>query len=260
MNGPVPMGAKFSAVHSGARAHAILELALLQDRQNRTDERRIRERHRHVEFDPHRVVVDCLHRADALERRRGRAAAARVQAVGRGERDVVRGERRAVGPHHVVAQRPGDRPEIPRHAAVVQGRDLGGQPGDHVAVFVVARQRLQDQRRRVDILGAARQVGIEDRRRLPVQHVQLTVGAALGRGCHRQRDHRQRRQDQSSWFCHESKGLLVIGRSGFPPASRTGVPCAVRRYGNSRSLVCSVCGFIVIGVVERRCESRSAGW
>ena len=54
--------------------------------------------------------------------------------------------------------------------------------GHHVAVLVVAGERLEDQRGGLDVLGAAREVGVEVGRRLPVQDVEFAVAAPLGKG------------------------------------------------------------------------------
>ena len=74
--------------------------------------------------------------------------------------------------------------------------DLFDEHRRHVAVLVVMGERLEHQGRRLDVLGAAGEIGIDGRRRLPVQDVEAAVAATLGVGSgrHHRRHHRLRSQ------------------------------------------------------------------
>ena len=181
-------------------ARAVLELLLLDDRTGRADERCVGERHRHGEGNPHRMVVHRFHRRHVLKPVGGVAAAVGMHAVGGREGHVAGGERRAVRPGHALPELPGDGLEIGRDAAVVRGGNLRGQRRDHVAVLVVAGQRLENERRRVDVLGSPRQERVGDGRRLPVEHPQLAVGATFrGRRRGQRHQHCRRHMDIRSF-------------------------------------------------------------
>ena len=121
----------------------------------------------------------------------------------------MRGQRRAVGPLDARGELPGDAAQVRGHAAVLDRRNLVDEHRHHVAVFVVVGERLDHQGRRLDVLGAARQVGIDGRRRLPVQDVQVAVAAALGvrGGRHHRRD--GHRRDQAGLVEHFRFSPLV---------------------------------------------------
>ncbi len=166
----------------GLGAHAVLELLGLDDRRLVAHERAVGVRRGLVEGDLDGQVVDHLDRLHAVELGALGAAALRVHAVVGGELDVLGGERRAVRPFQVRLDLPGDRGEVLADAAVLDGGDLLDQPRHRVAVLVVAAKRLDHQARGLDVLGAAREVGVHDRRRLPVDDADLAVRSALGHG------------------------------------------------------------------------------
>ena len=156
-------------------------------------------------------VVNGLDGLHVLEPAGGAAGAFGVHAVGGGKRHVRGAERTAVRPHHVVPQPPGNRQKVRRNAAVLDGWNLRGQRRDHAAVLVIARQRLQNQRRRVDVLGSPRQKRVQDRRRLPVEHPQLAVAAALGHGRgHEQQKGGQGQDEQSRFQSHRQPPRWLV--------------------------------------------------
>jgi hypothetical protein len=94
--------------------------------------------------------------------------------------NVRRRHRRAVGPHDAIFELPGDRGQVsamPPFSTVGISVD---EPGNHLAGLVEAGQRLDDQRGRFDVLGAAREIRVQDRGRLPVDDLDLAVRASLG--------------------------------------------------------------------------------
>ena len=125
-----------------------------------------------------------------------------MQAVLAGEDHVVRGERAAVGPDDVLAELPGDAAEIARDPAVLDRGDLVDEHRHHVAVLVVVGERLDHERRCFDLLGAAGEIGVHGRGRLPVQDVQVTVAAALGMGGRRHHCRHRQRRDQGGDVFH----------------------------------------------------------
>ena len=166
----------------GARAEAVAELRRLQDGGLRADEGRIGEGLGLGEDDADRAVVHRLHGLDAVEVGGRRAAALGVGAVAPGEHRVLGRDGRAVGPLEPLAQRPGDRGEVLRDAAVLDRGDALGEPGHELARVVEARQRLEHERGGLHLLGDAGEVGVQRRGRLPVEDPHLAVLAALGRG------------------------------------------------------------------------------
>ena len=60
-------------------------------------------------------------------------------------------------------------------------RDLGGQVREEVAVGVERRERLVEDPRAVLVLGAVREVGVQEGRRLPPQDLERAAAAPLGR-------------------------------------------------------------------------------
>ena len=181
-------------------AHAVLELRLLDDRCGGADEGAVGERLGDAEGDPDGELVERLDRGHVGEVGAGVAAALGMHAVVAREHHVGGGEGRAVRPHHAGFQLPGDRGQVGRDAAVLDRGDLGRQRRHHLAGLVVVGQRLEHQRRAFDVLGAAREIGVLDRRRLPVEDVELAVGAALGQRRRGQQGGR-RRTDEKFFRC-----------------------------------------------------------
>ena len=131
---------------------AVLELFVLDDRCDGTHERTVRDRFGHAERHPHGMVVKRFEGLYVGERCIGAAADLLVEAVLAGEHDVARRERGPVGPHHIGLQRPGNARHIVGHTAVPPCGNLDSQDGDHLAVVVVVRQRLDHERCRLDVL------------------------------------------------------------------------------------------------------------
>ena len=118
-----------------------------------------------------RVVVDLLDH-DVLvvgDRDRCRRRILRVLPV---EDDVVGGEGLAVVPGDALLELPGDRLAVGGEGAVLAAGDRRRQDGLEIAVGIPAGQRLVEQARAVLILGADREVRIEQGRALPPQHLQ----------------------------------------------------------------------------------------
>mgnify|MGYP006178864655 CR=1 FL=1 len=111
-----------------------------------------------------------------------RAAAFWMRAVFVCEYDVIGGKSRAVGPLEPGSQLPRDRCQILGDAAIGDRRNLGHKLGDQRAGGIKARKRLDDHRCGIDILGPIGKIGVQDRRRLPVKHVHVAIGPALGKG------------------------------------------------------------------------------
>ena len=99
-------------------------------------------------------------------------ATSRVGDVLPGEDDVVGREVGAVGPLDVLAQLPGDRRLVLGDAAVVE-RSGSRRPGRGPACRRDrCGQRLEDEAAGVVVLGALRQVRVQDGGRLPEQHLE----------------------------------------------------------------------------------------
>ena len=165
---------------AGLVALVRLEEMLRDDHPARGAERVRPERRRSLEDELHSVGVDLLDLVDVPIRaaRHGRRRGiGRVLPV---EDDVVRGEGLAVVP--------GDVPlELPRHglavlgdAAVLGTRNLGGEDGEQVAVRIEGGERLVEDARAVLVLGADGEMRVEQRRRLPPQHLERAAAAAFG--------------------------------------------------------------------------------
>ena len=162
-------------------AEAVGELRLLDHRRLRADQRAVGIGLRHPEGDLERLLVDRLHVGHVVEIRGLGAAALGMGAVLPGEDRVLGGHRRAVGPERcpglifqVMLLRSS---EMPPFSSVGISAAMNGH---QVALLVEARQRLDHQARRLDVLGAARQERVHDRDRLPVEDVDLAVRPALG--------------------------------------------------------------------------------
>src|SRR6185369_13716573 len=146
----------------------------------------------------HRVRVDLLRGDDAVVGRdRGRSGL-RVGRIREIEDDVVGRERAAVVPADILLQRPCHRAAVGGDAAVGAARDRGSEHGGEVAVRVVARERLVEEPAALLVLGADREVRVEQGRTLPEEHLERTTAAALRRPVRRLRlrlrDARERQQ------------------------------------------------------------------
>ena len=138
------------------------------------------ERRRLLELHADRVVVDLddLHVLVAADGHRG---GRRIGGVFPVEDAVIGGERMAVVPLHALLELPGDRRAVLGQAAVLDGRDLRGEHRHQVAIGVPPGQRLVEHARAVLVLGADREVRVQQRRALPPQHLERPAAAALGR-------------------------------------------------------------------------------
>ena len=132
------------------------------------------------EIHPHGARIHGIDRGHAVEKARLCAAAFGMRAVGPGEDEIGRCQRAAVRPCHAIGDGPCDRCQIGRNAAIIDRRDAFSEPRHHHAGFVETGHRLEDQRGAFDFLGAARQIRVQRRGRLPVDDVQMPRRAALG--------------------------------------------------------------------------------
>ena len=161
---------------------AILELRLLDDRLLGADEGAVGVVFRLGEGDLDGVGIGRLDALDAFELGFLRAAAIGRGAILPGEDHVFGGEGRAVRPLDVGLQLPGDARHVLGHAAIIDGRDFGDEPGLQRAGLVIAGERLDRQRGAVNFFGAAGKVGIEGGNGLPEQDFQIAVSCASGIG------------------------------------------------------------------------------
>ena len=157
-----------------------LEEVLGQDHAAHAHERIGPERRRLGERHLDRVAVDLVD-LEVLVGADGVGRGGRVGRVLPGEDAVVGRERLAVVPRHALLELPGDGPAVLADAAVLHARDLGGQGGGEIAVGVPRGQRLVEDARAVLVLGAHRDVGVEQGGALPPQRLQRATAAALGR-------------------------------------------------------------------------------
>ena len=118
------------------------------------------ERRRLREFHADRVVVDLddLHVLVAADGHRG---GRRIGGVFPVEDAVIGGERMAVVPLHALLELPGDRRAFLGQAAVLDGWDLRGEHRHQVAIGIPPGQRLVEHARAVLVLGADREVRVE---------------------------------------------------------------------------------------------------
>ena len=142
------------------------------------DKRQRPERRGLGELHAHRILVDggSLHilvRPDGHRRRR------RVGRVFPVEHDVGGGEQLAVVPLHVSFQFPDDRLAVPGYATVLDSWNFSRETGNQVAVIVPAGERFVENARAILILGAGREVRIQQCRALPPQHLERAAAAAL---------------------------------------------------------------------------------
>ncbi len=91
------------------------------------------------------------------------------------EREIVRGQRRAVGPLDVLAEVQDDRLAVFRDAAVRVGRNFGRKLGEKIAMRIVAKERREEQV--ADLIGGRRvRVKLEQRIRLVGRTVANVTG------------------------------------------------------------------------------------
>ena len=159
---------------------AVGELRRLDDRRLRADERSVGKGFRDAEGHAHRSRIESLHALHVVVFLALRTPPLGMRAVFPGEDDVLGRHRRCVRPFEAALELPGDGAQILRYAAVFQRGDTLCEPGRHVPVLVVAREGLQDQRCGLYLLGAAREIGVHGRGRLPVDNAQMPVGPARG--------------------------------------------------------------------------------
>src|SRR5262249_53993944 len=174
------------------------------------------ERRRVLEGQLDRVAVELVDPRDVLVRAdrggRGRGIG-RVLPV---EHDVVGRERFAVVPDDVLLQLPGDRLAVLGHRAVLDRGNFGGENRRQIAVGIEGRQRLIEDPRAVLILGTGREMRIQQRRRLPKEHLHRTAAPAfrwgvldfrLRGGDARRGQHlgrQRRRQPETNHHLHET--------------------------------------------------------
>ena len=142
------------------------------------------ERRRRLERHPDGVAVDRLDARHVAVAAEARAARRGVHPVLPVEHDVVGGEGLAVVPGHVPLQPPRDRSPVGGQAAVLEGRDLGGQDRHEVPVAVEGGQRLVEDARGRVVLEAAGEVRVQDGRGVRHQDPELAAAAAPARRRH----------------------------------------------------------------------------
>ena len=162
------------------RADVVGVQVLRDDHAAHADESIGPERRRLVEQDAHRVAVDLLDLA-VLVAADGGGGGRRVGGVLPVEHDVVGGERLAVVPLHALLELPGDRLAVLGEPAVLEIRDLGGEDRRERALHIPGGERLVEDAAAVLVLGADREMRIEQGRALPPQRLERPAAAALGR-------------------------------------------------------------------------------
>ncbi len=135
-----------------------------------------------VEGDLDGVAVDPVDLRDLVVGAAAHRGGGRVGDELVGEDHVVGGDRLAVVPGHALLEAPRDRGEIASEPAVLHARGLRGQDRDHVAVGIEAGQRLVEDPGGVLVLGAGREVRVEQRGRLPPEGLEQPAPAALRGG------------------------------------------------------------------------------
>src|SRR5260370_41031190 len=81
-----------------------------------------------------------------------------------------------------MLQLQGDDRQVLGATAIGNGRDFGRQIGHRFAVWAEGSQRFEDKAASVVVLGALRQMRVEDGWRLPVQNLQQAALTATTRG------------------------------------------------------------------------------
>ena len=201
---------------AGFRSRVVGEQVLRDDAAGLADEGIGPERRRLGEGHLDGEVVDLVdrHVLVAADRRRGRGRILRILPR---EDEIVGGHGLAVLPLRPRLQLPHDRLAVARYRAVLDGRDLGGQHRQQVAVVVPGGQRLVEDPAGLLVLGADREMRVQKRRCLPEQQLQRSAAARLGGlvgvaevgriGCVRMGQHQsgqRRRQAQGHHALHEA--------------------------------------------------------
>src|SRR5206468_2400273 len=129
-----------------------------------------------------RVIVELLDPLDVTvggdRHRRGR----RVGCILPVEDEIVGRERLSVVPADTALELPGDRFPVPRHAAVLERRNLLGEDRKEIGLRVERGERLVEHPRAVLVLGADGEVRVQERRGLPPEYLELPAAAATRRG------------------------------------------------------------------------------
>jgi hypothetical protein len=136
------------------------------------------ERCRPLEHDLDGVRIEPVHTVDLAIRRERPRGGGRVGRVLPVEDDVVGGQGLAVVPDDAFLEVPDHPRAVARDAAVVHARQLRRQHRHDVAVGIEGGQRLVEDARRVLVLGARREVWIQQRGRLPPEDLQRSTTAA----------------------------------------------------------------------------------
>ena len=161
-------------------AGVVGEQVLRNDHAEGADEGVGPERRRLVEDHADGEVVELLD-LDILVAADRDGGGVRIVRVFPGEDDVIGGERLAVMPFDALLQLPDHRQAVFLQAVIVLARNLGGEDRDQVAVAVPAGQRLIEYPGTFLVLGADREMRVQQRDRLPVQQLQRAAAAGLGR-------------------------------------------------------------------------------
>ena len=128
---PGPQRTKILLLASrGRRPDAIPELRPAYHRNPHSHESRIRIRRGCVESNPHRQVIQRLHRCNVRECARRRASRGLVRAVSPRERHVVGRQPAPVRPLQPLSHLPRYRRQVRRNSPVLQRRNLSSQCGD----------------------------------------------------------------------------------------------------------------------------------
>jgi hypothetical protein len=115
------------------------------------------------------LVVELLDATDIFIHPAAGGGRSRVGGILTGEDHIVGREGPAIVPDHPLFEAP-DRPgAILRAAAVLDAGDFLRQDWDEIAIGIYREQRFVDDARSRNVLRAGCEVGIEDRRRLPIQ-------------------------------------------------------------------------------------------
>ena len=126
------------------------------------------------------VAVQLLDAADLTVRAAGHGGGRWIRDVLPVEDDVVGGEGLAIVPGDALFQIPRDPRAVLGHRARRHTGRVRSQDGDDVALGVEGAERLVEDARGVLVLGAGAEVRVEQRRRLPPQHLHRPAAAALG--------------------------------------------------------------------------------
>ncbi len=126
------------------------------------------------------VAIELVDAADLAVRAAGHGSGGGVGDVVIVEDHIVGGKGLAVVPGHVALEAPGDRGEVLGQQAVLHARDLRREHRGQVALGIVGGERLVEDAAGVDVLGARREMWIEQGWRLPPQDTEGTAAASPG--------------------------------------------------------------------------------